>query len=150
MPADRHEVDVHLVNVHWDFADTLGSVGMEKDLVFAAYLSYLLYGLNHSDLIVTVDKTRHERIRSNRSLKLLKIYKPTCLLDWEIGDVESLLLEMSTRVEYALVLNLRGDNVPLLVAVEGGSTLDAQVVGFCGPAGEDYFLGLGADKLGDF
>jgi hypothetical protein len=50
-----------------------------------------------------------------------------------VGDVESLLLQVAARVEHALVLGLRGDDVAAAaVAIEAHDALDGDVVALGG------------------
>ncbi|KAL6994640.1 hypothetical protein U1Q18_049050 [Sarracenia purpurea var. burkii] len=68
--------------------------------------------------------------------------------DGEEGDFEALLLEVTARIEDALVLGLGDDNVALLVAVKMHDALDGDVVGIGGADGEDDLLRRGVDKGG--
>ena len=53
--TDGQEVNVVLIDIDWDLAYTLGGICVEKHLVLSTDLSYLLYRLDNSDLIVYMD-----------------------------------------------------------------------------------------------
>ena len=55
MPADRHQVDVHVINIDWDFANALRPVGVQQNFLFSADLTDLFDGLNDTDLVVNED-----------------------------------------------------------------------------------------------
>ena len=67
-------------------------------------------------------------------------------VDRQVGDLESLGLQLPARVQHALVLRLRGDHVSLLPAIEAGDALDGDVVALGGAGGEHDLLGVGADQ----
>lgn len=52
MTKDTHQINVHVINVQWDLADSLGAVRMEVDTVLPADLADLLQGLLDSNLVV--------------------------------------------------------------------------------------------------
>ena len=52
MAADRHEVDIKLIDINRNLADGLGRVGVEEYFLVPAYLSDFLDGLNHTDFVV--------------------------------------------------------------------------------------------------
>ena len=52
MAADRHEVDIKLIDIDWNLADGLSRVGVEENFLVSAYLSNFLDGLNHTDFVV--------------------------------------------------------------------------------------------------
>lgn len=62
MPADAHEVYVHLINVNIDLANCLCGISMEEYLVFAAKLADLFNILPHSDLIMHQNDTDAEHL----------------------------------------------------------------------------------------
>lgn len=57
-----------------------------------------------------------------------------------------LLLQVSARVQHALVVRLSGDDVALLPFVEVGHALGRDVVRLGRPRGEDDLLRAGADQ----
>ena len=48
VPADRHQVDVVLIDIDWDLAYSLCCVCMEEDFALSAHLANLLCGLDDS------------------------------------------------------------------------------------------------------
>ncbi|KAG6546487.1 hypothetical protein Mapa_012036 [Marchantia paleacea] len=146
--TDGHQINLHLVDVDGHLACSLGSIRVEKDLMLATYLSNFLDWLYNPNLVVHKHDRHQSSIGSNGCLQLLEIDEPI-LLHREVGDIEPFLLQVTAGVKHALVLRLRGDDVLLLVLVEVSDSLDRDVVGFGCSRGEDDFLRVGADELGD-
>ena len=55
MAADRHEVDIKLIDIDGYLADGLGSVGVEKYFIGPADLPDFFDWLNHTDFVVDHD-----------------------------------------------------------------------------------------------
>ena len=55
MAADRHEVDIEIINIDGYLADRLGSVGVEKYFLVPADLTDFLDWLNYTDFVVYHD-----------------------------------------------------------------------------------------------
>ncbi|PON35628.1 LOW QUALITY PROTEIN: hypothetical protein PanWU01x14_334680 [Parasponia andersonii] len=119
---------------------------MERDIEFLADFADFLHGLNHADLVVDHHDRNQARIGPNRRPELLEVHE-AIRADREVRDLKTLLLEMATGVEYALVLGLGGDHVALLLLVEVHDALDGDVVALGGAGGEDDLLRR-ADEIG--
>lgn len=78
------------------------------------------------------------------STYLLKIDKAIAV-DWQVRDIETLLLQMPARVQNTLVLGLRGDHMPLLFFVKVRNPFDCDVVRLCCSRREDDFFGRGSN-----
>ena len=52
MAADRHEVDIKLIDINRNLSDGLGRVGVEEYFLVPAYLSDFFDWLNHTDFVV--------------------------------------------------------------------------------------------------
>lgn len=146
--GNGHQVNVHGVNVKGDLANSLGSIGVEEDLLGPAKLADFLKGLNDTNLVVDSHDTDDGGVGTNGSLQIRHVDQATAL-HWEVGHFEALVLKMPTAVEDTLVFCLAGNDVLLLAgpAKEPGDTLDAHVVAFGGTAGEDDFLGVSANQI---
>lgn len=146
--GDGHQVNVHGVNVNGDLANSLGSVGVEEDLLGPAKLADFLEGLDDANLVVDSHDTDDGGVGSDGSLQLRHVDQAAAL-HWEIGHFEALVLKMPAAVEDTLVFCLAGDDVLLLAGPtkEPGDALDAHVVAFGGTAGEDDFLGVSANQI---
>lgn len=153
MRRDGHQVNVHRIDVHGDLADSLRGVRVEKHLFAPADGSNLLEGLDHANLVVDRHDAHQRRFGADGSPQPLKIHQPA-VLHRQVGDVKALVLQMPAAVKDTLVLRLCGDDVLLLDLAdrpteEPGDALDAHVVALGGAAGEDDFLGVGADQRGN-
>ncbi|MNQ98854.1 hypothetical protein D3C85_1145670 [compost metagenome] len=67
----------------------------------------------------------------------------------DVGDFEAFTLQLTSAVQNSLVLDLGGDQVLALGAVEVRDALDCQVVGLGGTAGPDNFPRVGIDQVSD-
>ena len=120
---------------------------MEENLVLTADLTNLLDGLHYTDLIVHMDHGADESVWSNRALKKIQIDQ-TILANWKIRDLKSIILQTPARIKNALMVDLSRDDMALLVTVEGGETLERQVVRLGCTAREDDLLSRCADEVG--
>lgn len=104
MARNAHQVDVGLVDVHWDFAHSLSRIRMEVDAtVLAEERANFLYGLNDARFVIHGHYRDYGRVRTNCCFKILET-NDAVLLHWQICDIKSLLLELPARVENAFVL----------------------------------------------
>jgi hypothetical protein len=174
VPGNRHQVNLHCVDVQRDFTDGLGGVGVEKDLFGAADGADFGDGLDHADFVVDRhDRDQHgvfsdcrfqdleknvklleevggsPRVASLRSASLgahLQIHKPI-RLNRQISDIEPFLLQVPAAIQHALVFRLGSNDVLLFGLVKLGDAFDGGVVGFCGSAGKDDFFGVRSDEI---
>lgn len=141
---------------------------MASYLILPTKLTNVLDGLDDSDLVVDGhDGDETGFTRSNGSFQLIQL-DSALVIDRKVSDFEALGLELTTRVEDALVLCLRSDDVLLLGLVKPaidfmaiskskyelhtthtpGHTLDGHVIALSGPGGEDNLFGICVDELG--
>ena len=71
------------------------------------------------------------------------------LLDVEQRHVVAAAGEAGERIEHGLVLGRDADEMVAAAALALGDAADGEVVALGGAAGEDDFLGVGADRRGD-
>mmetsp|Transcript_11703 Transcript_11703/g.37170 ORF Transcript_11703/g.37170 Transcript_11703/m.37170 type:complete len:405 (-) Transcript_11703:257-1471(-) len=145
---DGHEIDVHGIHVQLNLARRLGRIRVEENLVLAANRPDVRHGLDHADLVVHCHDRHNHGILPDRGLELREVHQPI-RLHREVGDVKARLLELAARVEDALVVSLRGDDMLLLLAVEVGHALDGHVVRLSRARGEDDLLRVGPDESRD-
>merc|ERR1712000_688000 len=129
---------------------TACAASMEEDLLASAQLTNFFDRLHDADLVVDGHNTDKRRLRSDRCLQLLHIDE-TILLHRQIGDLESLILQVPTRIQHTLVLCLAGDDVIFLAALleEACDALDAHVVAFGCATREDDLFWIGTNQIGD-
>lgn len=121
---------------------------MEEHFVLAAELTDLFDGLNCADLVVHVDDRADESIWSDSLLEDVELDKAVSV-HRQVGHLEALIFEVAARVEHALMVDLGGDDVTLLIAIEAGKAFQAQIVRLCGSRGEYDLLAGGTDEGGD-
>ncbi len=146
--GDAHQVDVHRLDVERDLAGGLGRVGVEEGLLLAADLADLGERLDDADLVVHRHDRHDHGLVGDGGTQRVEIDQ-TVLLHRQVRHLEALLLEMAAGVEHALMLGHRGDDVVPAVLVELGDATDGEVVRLGGARGEDHFLLVGTDQLGD-
>lgn len=131
MPADGHQVDVHRVDVDRDLPNRLRCVGVEGNFVLSAERTEFCDRLDGTYLVVDKHDGDERGVGADGCFYLFKV-EAAVGLDWEVGDVKALLLEVAAGVEHAFVLGDGGDDVAFFVAVEVGDALDRDVVGLGG------------------
>lgn len=145
-----HQVNVHLVDIDGNLSNSLCTIGVEEDLLGSAKLSNLLDWLDDTNLVVDSHDRHHHGFGADSVLQLFHA-DSTVRLDREVCDFTSFILQVATAVKHTLVLGLAGDDVVLLAAAleEAGNTFDAHVVALGGSGGEDDFLWISTDQLGN-
>lgn len=103
VPTDTEQVNVHLGDIDGDLADSLGSVGMEKDLLGAAELANLLQGLDHTDLVVDSHDGDQGGVGADSSLEVIH-GDQSVLSHGQVGDLETFIGQNTARIQNALVL----------------------------------------------
>mmetsp|Transcript_14196 Transcript_14196/g.40417 ORF Transcript_14196/g.40417 Transcript_14196/m.40417 type:complete len:402 (+) Transcript_14196:48-1253(+) len=144
-----HQVDLQFVHIDGQFAHHLGGVAVEDDLVGTTQVPDFGERLECPDFVVDSHHTHEDGIIANGRLQLVHVDAACPVLHWQIRDVVSLHLQGTTRIEYAFVLRLRGDDMLAAFLVEMGGALDGEVVGFRCTAREDDLFGTCLDQIGD-
>lgn len=101
--TDAQEINVHLCHVNGDLADSLGSIGVEEDLLGAAEGSDLLDRLNDSDLVVDSHDRDQSSVGANGSLEIVH-GDQAVLSNREVGDIETFVTQYTARIQDTLVL----------------------------------------------
>ncbi len=146
---DRREVDAGLFHIDRHLADRLDGVAMKDDALFLGDLADLGNRMNRADLVVGPHDRDEHGLVGDRAAHRVGIDHPV-LVDRQIGDRRlARPLERAATVEHRLMLGDASDDVVALVLVKLDDALDCKVVGLGGAAGENNFLGLGADQRRD-
>ena len=147
--GDRREVDPRLLEINRHLANRLHRVGVEHDSFFFRDLADLGNRMKRADLVVGPHDRDEHGLVGDRVAHRVRIDHPV-LVDRQIGHCRLAgTLERAATVEHGLVLGDATDDVVALIFVKLDDALDCQVVGLGGAAGENNFLGLGADQRGD-
>lgn len=117
VPRNRHKINIGFLNIKWYFTHGLGGVRMEENLVFSANLRDFLNWLHHTNLVVDVNNRTSKGVGSDCRSQLIEINE-TILLDLEIGDIKTLVFQVTARVKHTFVLNLRSDKMLLFASVK--------------------------------
>lgn len=123
---------------------------MEEDASFFADAADVFDVLDHSDLVVHEDGADAQGLLPDRVQGLLQQVgaDQSTLLHGQVCDLEAVQLQVAARVQDALVLDLRGDDVIPAGAVEGSESLQNRIVRLCGAGGKDDFSGVCSDQVG--
>src|SRR6266403_3078990 len=146
--GDGEQVDIVLLDVDWDFADSLHTIDGENNAVFLGDLADFRHRIDDANLIVGIHDGDKNCFRRNGFTHVFRI-DAAIALNRQIGDFVAVLFEALTGVEHSFMLDGLGDYVIALFAVHFRDALNHQVVGFGGAAGKNDFLGRGADQRSD-
>ena len=124
MATNGQQVDVHLINIDGHLAHALGRISVEKHLVVAAKLADFFQGLHCADFIVDVNDRADKCVRSDGFLEHVHINE-AFRGHRQVSHLEALIFELAAGVQYALVVDLRGDDVALFITVKGGKAFQA-------------------------
>lgn len=113
MRRNGHQVNVHGVDIQRNLSDGLRGVSVEENLLLTAQLANLVNGLDNTNFIVDSHDTDKGSFGANGRLQVFHLDQAV-VLHGEIGDIETLVLQMSAAIKHALVLCLGCDDVPLL------------------------------------
>jgi len=148
--ADRHEVDIKLIDINRNLADGLGRVGVEEYFLVPAYLSDFLDWLNHTDFVVDHYHWNEDSVGPDGLLELFEV-NDSISLHREVSDIKTLLLQEAATVQDTFVIYLSCYDMLFLriLAVELRDTLYGEIVALCGSACEYDFFGRSANQGGD-
>eukprot|EP00982_Pelagococcus_subviridis_P005219 29560-Pelagococcus_subviridis.AAC.3 len=123
VPADREQVDLHVLDVDRDLPHRLRGVRVKEHLALAAQLADRLQRLHDADLVVHRHHRDDRGVVADRAAQLLEVDQ-TVRLHGQVRHVPPALLQPPARVQHALVVRLRRDDVLLLPRVEIRDALD--------------------------
>lgn len=125
--TDRHQINWGFADIDRQLANALSGISMEKDFFGSAKLANLFNRLLHTDLIVHMNDTDRQGVRSDCLLEDLEVNK-TVSLHWQVSHIEALVFKVSAGVKDALVFNLGRDEVLLVFTVEASQTFEAKII----------------------
>ena len=144
--GEREHVDAERLDVERQLAEGLDRVDVERDAVLARDAADRLDRLQGSDLTVRVHDADRQGVRANRAPHLVRVHHPE-LVDAHARQVEALRLQRPAGSQNRVVLDLRGDEMPL--ALRQGEALDREIVGLGAARSEDDLLTRDLQKPGD-
>jgi SHS2 domain-containing protein len=146
--GQAHQIDRQRRQVDRDLAGGLRRIDVEDDAALTADRADRRDVLDHADLVVDEHHRDQDRVRPQRRLELVEV-EQAVFLHVEVGDVETLALQLAHRVEHRLVLCLHGDQVLAARLVELRRALDREVVRLGRTRRPDDLARVGADQRGD-
>ena len=102
---EGEEIDVLGFHVHRDVPDYLHSISMERDFVLPCNRTQFRDRLDGTDLVVGVHDADQDRLVCDRPFEFRGVHK-TVLVDREICDGESFLLQVLAGMKNRMVLDL--------------------------------------------
>src|SRR5690606_436180 len=146
--GEGHQVDLHGLQVDGHLAGRLGGVDVEQHPAGTGQLTDGGDVVDGADLVVDVHDRHQDGVLAQRRLDHGRSHQAV-FARLEIGHLEAFALQLAGGIQHRLVLDLRGDDVLALGAVEVRHALDGEVVGLGGTAGPDDLAGIGVDQFGD-
>lgn len=129
--CQAHQVDRQFLDIDVHLPGRLCGIHVENDASFAAYAPYRLNVLDHADLIVDQHYGRHDGVGPQGVPEYVQIDQ-AIWFDGEVGNLKALAFELAHGVENGLVFGLGSDQVLASVPIKACSSLQRQIVGFCG------------------
>ena len=145
--GQAHQVNRQGLHVNGDLAGGLRGIYMQQHAFFTAQGTNGGNILNHTDFVVDKHDAGQNGVGADSGLEHVQI-KQAVFLHVQISHLEALALQFAHGIQHGLVLGLDGDQMPALVLVEMGRSLERQVVGFGGSAGPDDFARIGMNQVG--
>ncbi|MNM95059.1 hypothetical protein D3C81_1074840 [compost metagenome] len=145
--GEGHQVDLQRFQVDFHLAGGLRRVDVEQDAAGTGHFADGGDVVDGADFVVHVHDRNQDGVVAQRRLDHRR-GDDAVFAGLEVGDLEAFALELAGGVQHRLVLDLRGDQVLALAAVEVRSPLDRQVVGLGGTGGPDNLARVGIDQLG--
>ncbi len=127
MRGEAHQVHRKGLQIDLDLACALCRIHVKQDLFFPADLAQGGDVLDNADLVVHVHHRGEHGVIAQGLAEPVQVQQAVGL-HVEVGDFETLALELAAGVEHRLVLGLDGDDVLATFLVEMGRALDGEVV----------------------
>src|SRR5882762_9815058 len=148
------KIESKRVDVDGDFAGGLHGIGVEIDVGLCGDAADFFEWLDGAELVVGVHDSDKNGFGPDGAAQLLEV-NLSFVIGRQIGDAHAFFFESLAGVEDGFVFDGGGDHV--LGGFAGThsqewlchNSKDGVVVGFGATAGEDDFLGAGADQSGD-
>src|SRR5258705_8362956 len=121
--GDREQVDVVLLDVDWNFANSLHTIDGENNAVFLGDLADFRHRIDDANLIVGIHDGNQNRFWGNRFTHVFRV-DAAIALHRQIGDFVAVLFQALTGVEHSFMLDGLGNDVIALFAVHFRDALD--------------------------
>ena len=148
MARNGKEIDAKLFDVERNFSGGLNGIGVEIDVALRGEFSDLRERLNGAEFVVGVHDGDKSGVRTNRFFDLVD-GDDAIAADGEIGDSNAFFFEGLASVQNGFVFNIGGNDVLGGSCSGANDAEDGVIVRFGTAAGEDNFLGAGAEERGD-
>ena len=143
----REHINALLVDVYLNMTNSLNGVGVEKDLLFLAYCSYLINRLDSTYLVVCVHYGDQSCILADSLSHVLGVDE-TLVAYGDVCHLKALLFKVFAGMKNCMMLKHRGNDVLLASFCHHlGSSLYSPVVRFRAAAGKEYLSWLSAESL---
>src|SRR5262249_19750048 len=144
----REEIDAERFYLERNFSRGLDCIGVEVDIALRGKFSDFCERLHGAEFVVRVHDGNERGVWAKRFLDLLHGDK-TLAIHGKIGDGDAFFFQSLASVENGFVLDVRCDDVLGSAGRRANDTEDGVIIGFGAAAGEDDFLGSGAEKGSD-
>ena len=142
MGAQTEKICAKTFAIQGDVAEGLSGIAMQRYPLISANGREFREWLDDADFVIGQHHTHQLGVFSDGGLKLFGV-EETIWLWREKGDAKALALKLPQGVENSMMLADHADQMPWFASLAGdGSCMSEQgnVVGFCGPAGEDQLF----------
>src|SRR6266853_660731 len=148
MSGNREQIHAERVDVDGNFTCGLHSVGVEINVGFLGDAADFLEWLDGAELVVGVHDGDENGFGPDGSAKVAEI-NLTVGASCKVSEANAALFERLASVEDSFMFDGAGNDMLFMATRSFNDPEDGVIVGFGGAAGEDDFLGAGADQSGD-
>src|SRR5579871_4758903 len=123
MRTKGHQVYTILINIHWNFSDSLRSIAEEQYTMLAGYGTYFANRLDSADLIIGIHDRYQYGSRLNSCFQFLQI---NCSV-WFYGKISHLsahLFQMLASVQHCFMLCSGSNDMIAFAGVHIENTFD--------------------------
>ena len=139
MSAGAEHINLILIYIDRNLAESLYRIGMEKNAMLFCDSSNLLNRLNGADLIVCKHNGNQNSGRTDCLFQFLQLYH-TVLIHVQISYLKTILLQPFAGMQNRMVLNLGGNDMISFILIALCSCLQRPVVRFAAACSKVNFI----------
>src|SRR5690349_14207049 len=148
MRREREQIDVHRLDVQWQFARALRRVDMKCHASLATNRAHCADILNHASLVIHMHERHQLRVRAQRFADLLGLHD--AVEPWfQPSDLEPFTLQLLECIDHRFVFSARSDDVTTSISMKARDAKDRQVVRLGGAGRPDDGVRPGANGCRD-